>query len=1051
MGWRQTIPALVMAGWLAATGVAQAQAQTQTQQPEPAGVADILALLDREAPDPARVAALTERAARPLPDDADAQTRLRALLDRADAAGELGRLDQRLADLTQARDESDAADTSTRIQLFNDLAQALARSGRHRDALTARAQAIRLQENAQDPKEMARLFGAYAFMSMTATHTGDLAKSRFWLDKLDALLEDSNRWKIASSPARPRWVQAVRRAHAQYEFETGQLAAAEANAREAAALLDGILLGRGAEDDARQGGNMRQARAQTLMLQAQAIAGQGRLAEAEATLLPALIDQIHRRGRDATETAGALRVYADLLLDMGRPADADRIAKTAADSLRRSGQVPSSPVLASALVQQAQSLVDLHRDTEALSLFDTIAQGLDGQTNPITNKILRNDDYALALIRTGQAARAADLLRDSVTARAATLGDDHMETAQTRGLLGVAQAAVGDSAGAIAAFKTALPVLIRGTGSLETQGAPARRIVRLRIIVDSYLGVLADPAAPTRQQGLDAAQESFRIADAALAGTVQRAIAANTLRAAARTPEAADLVRQAQDGRQRLSAINALIAEQMAAPSDQRDGSLASLRADAKELDRTITALDKKIEHAAPDLAQLMRPTPADAGQIAQLLAPDEALVLTYVGENTLFSWAVRQGQPPVFAATPLPQTRLNGWVRSLRAGMDPVGSTTSLTLDVDAAYQLYAATLAPVEAGWKGAARLFVVPDRALGQIPFATLLTEAVPNPVRDPPGSPMFSGYARLPWLIRQVAVAQLPAAAALPSLRGASFHPAARAFIGFGDPIFSQDPAKPRPPAISSRGATLAMSRRAVPSPDDLGAPELDTRGLESRGQKSRGQMLRGLSSLPRLPDTADEIRAIANVLGADPDRDVRLGSNANTASVMNTDLSDRRVVMFATHGLRAGDLRGLTQPALALTAPDIAGGGNGLLTMDDVLKLRLNADWVVLSACNTAAPDGESSEAVSGLGRAFFYAGARAVLVTAWAVETNSAALLTTATFRRIAATSALPRAEALRQASLTVMDAQSPGGEATSFSYAHPLFWAPYVLVGDGR
>ena len=90
---------------------------------------------------------------------------------------------------------------------------------------------------------------------------------------------------------------------------------------------------------------------------------------------------------------------------------------------------------------------------------------------------------------------------------------------------------------------------------------------------------------------------------------------------------------------------------------------------------------------------------------------------------------------------------------------------------------------------------------------------------------------------------------------------------------------------------------------------------------------------------------------------------------------STDLSRFRIVAFATHGLVPGDLNGLTQPALALSAPNVADvDGDGLLTMEEILALKLDADWVVLSACNTGAGAGAGAEAVSGLGRAFFYAG-----------------------------------------------------------------------------
>jgi CHAT domain-containing protein len=208
----------------------------------------------------------------------------------------------------------------------------------------------------------------------------------------------------------------------------------------------------------------------------------------------------------------------------------------------------------------------------------------------------------------------------------------------------------------------------------------------------------------------------------------------------------------------------------------------------------------------------------------------------------------------------------------------------------------------------------------------------------------------------------------------------------------------------------------------------------------------------LALLPRLPDTADELISIARSMGADPARAIYLGKDANEDKVKETDLSHFKVVAFATHGLVPGDLNGLTQPALALSAPKVADvEGDGLLTMAEVLPLKLDADWVVLSACNTAAGSVTGAEAVSGLGRAFFYAGSRALLVTNWPVHSRSARELVTAVFHEQAADASLTRAEALRRAMVSLMD--GPGytdAGKVLFTYAHPLFWAPYSLVGDG-
>jgi len=122
-----------------------------------------------------------------------------------------------------------------------------------------------------------------------------------------------------------------------------------------------------------------------------------------------------------------------------------------------------------------------------------------------------------------------------------------------------------------------------------------------------------------------------------------------------------------------------------------------------------------------------------------------------------------------------------------------------------------------------------------------------------------------------------------------------------------------------------------------------------------------------------------------------------------------------------------------------------------LTMGEIMELKLNADWVVLSACNTGAAQGAGAEAVSGLGRAFFYAGTRAILVSMWPVETTSAKELTTAIFRHQRENPELPRSRTHQQSMLELIEAMDIRDEngAIVASYAHPFFWAPFIIVGD--
>ena len=160
-----------------------------------------------------------------------------------------------------------------------------------------------------------------------------------------------------------------------------------------------------------------------------------------------------------------------------------------------------------------------------------------------------------------------------------------------------------------------------------------------------------------------------------------------------------------------------------------------------------------------------------------------------------------------------------------------------------------------------------------------------------------------------------------------------------------------------------------------------------------------------------------------------------------------DLSNTRVLSFATHGLIAGDLPKLGEPALVLTPPARpTPNDDGLLRASEVSRLKLNADFVILSACNTAASDGTpGAEGLSGLAKAFFYAGARSMLVSHWPVDSEATVKLTTGLIRATASDPTVGRAEALRRAMLAMIDETSGGAE-----HAHPFFWAPFILAGEG-
>jgi CHAT domain-containing protein len=156
------------------------------------------------------------------------------------------------------------------------------------------------------------------------------------------------------------------------------------------------------------------------------------------------------------------------------------------------------------------------------------------------------------------------------------------------------------------------------------------------------------------------------------------------------------------------------------------------------------------------------------------------------------------------------------------------------------------------------------------------------------------------------------------------------------------------------------------------------------------------------------------------------------------------LAHYRVIHFATHGAMAGELNRFSEPGLILTPPEQATTeDNGYLTASEIASLKLDADWVILSACNTAAGNAASAEALSGLASAFFYAQARALLVSHWAVDSKATVKLITVAMREFAHDKTVGRAQALRRAMLALID-KGEGHEA------HPAYWAPFVVVGEG-
>ena len=1019
--------------------------QGQGFTPPPRTIADITAILDQQKPDPAKAAAARAAADAGPPAGLAGVELAQFYYYRGNAAGDVGRIQQRLDDLTKAADILRPMRHILLSEVLQQLSASQMRAGQVKSALATAQETITFVEAAQ--RNQGKIFAAYAHMVTVNAKLGDIPNANAWLDRMERVLVESRAWGRGAPFAQngDGWTALTLRSRAAVAESTGKFADAERLYREAANQWAEANRKDASRPDRMPAGTFETAMYYEIASSGRMLLRQSRVIEAEIEARKALLGMLRLRGRYAGETADALAQLTAVLLEQGRDLEADKLARATIDIYEKTGQGADSLRLAQARNQLARIESTLGHYDSALAVYDRIDREL-AQYNPDFRLRLlgTNLSYASTLQRSGRVDQAVAIYRTALERDLTSFGEKHRNTAEARGFLAAALTQKGDLPAALREFQAAVPILLAPSRDVEDEeDGSTGKDRRLQIILEGYLRALADVRTA------DSADEAFRVADAIRGRSVQRALAASSARAAASDPALADLVRREQDAQKQIAALQEVLTNALASPPDQQDpAALRNLRTQIDNLRGARAAIRTDIEKRFPDYVNLIDPRPATVEQARRSLRPGEALIATYVGQDRSFVWAVPQSGPVAFAAAPLPRNELRKQVAELRRALDPNASTLGEVpaFDVAAAYRLYASLLQPVESGWASAKNLLVVPHDALGQLPFAVLVTKPTQlAPDRD--GQALFANYKSVPFLARQAAITQLPSVASLASLRALPAPTATRqAFVGFADPWFSpQQAAEATRPAqvaqLQTRGAATLLAtrgvklvRRSAPATESVDSAEL-------------GQ-------LPRLPDTADEVRAVALALHADPTKDVFTGREANERRVRSMDLSDRKVVMFATHGLVPGDLNGLTQPALALSSPAVADiDGDGLLTLDEILALKLNADWVVLSACNTATGDGAGAEAVSGLGRAFFYAGTRALLVSNWPVETTSARSLTTDLFRRQAENARLSRAEALRQAEVALIDGPGyvdPDSRATVFSYAHPIFWAPFAVVGDG-
>ena len=1012
----------------------------------PRTISDITAILDGEKPNEKLIAELKADADSTPTGKESREDLAQFYFDRANARSQLGRLAESLADANKAVEVGRGAATPNmmgRLLQLQSLQYSLA--GDPKRALEIMQQLLRQSVNV--PGAKGYQFNATRTVVSILVQMGDVAQAEAYLRRSLSAIQEARTsglpgWRASYAKFAQTWEGEIEMTRGIIFEARGQFAEAEAAYRSA--------------ELRKSAGNKavlesENPPAETLLLQvvdsmvlnqARMKAKQGRLAEAEVDARRALLSRLKDTGKYNPVTPRYVMGLAGILVDEGRYEEAEQLGRVALEINKTVG-VPDDSQSTVQLLSQLAGILNLQRkNAEANDMFARIDKAVANWDPQRRQVIELNPARILALYNSGQLDAGIAAAEQLVKKQIGRVGENHFDAASARGTLAIGLMRARRDADAIREFKAAIPVMMANANENaddENTTVVAARSQRLQAIVESYLLLLARAEGT----GSGVGEETFSLADAIRGHSVQQALAASSARAAAKDPALAELVRKEQDLTKQVNAQLGTLNNVLAIPSAERD------EKGTQQIQASITALrserDKarqEIKQKFPVYADLVSPKPPSVAEIRATLADDEAMLSFYFGQNGSFVWAVPKSGPVAFAAVQAKIGDIETKIRKLREALEPQAAMISdiPPFDLKLGYELYELLLKPVESGWKPAKNLIVVTNGALGLLPLSLLPTAPAEVAADE---DPLFVGYRNVPWLARTHAVSTVPSAAALRTLRQLPpGKPGRGDLVAFGDPYFNKDQ---EAEAEASDGKVQVA---------DVGGNV--TRGMPLKRRSS--PKLEGVDSaelglLPRLPDTADELRSIALALQADPSKVLFLGKNATESAVKTMNLSGFRILAFATHGLVPGELNGLTQPALALSSPEVTGeSGDGLLTMEEILGLKLDADWVILSACNTGAGAGAGAEAASGLGRAFFYAGTRALLVTNWSVHSQSARQLVTDLFKRQADDPKLSRAEALRQAMMALVD--GPGylnGEGkTEFAYAHPLFWAPYTIIGDG-
>lgn len=522
-------------------------------------------------------------------------------------------------------------------------------------------------------------------------------------------------------------------------------------------------------------------------------------------------------------------------------------------------------------------------------------------------------------------------------------------------------------------------------------------------LISPCLDVFAAAAKndPGKADGLH--DEMFEAAELAQGSVTSQQIAAAAARlsTSSSNPKVAAAIRTQQDAAQNLAALYQQRDKFTHAPaaSGAAPGvSLASLDKQIAAANTRLSQADLAVQAAAPNFGQLVQQV-VPASAVLKLLRPDEGFLGITAAPDHTWVFLLHDHKLDV-ARSDTGDAKMTSLVAAIKASIEPTQRGLP-PFDMKDAALVYQATLAPFKTDMAAVHELVVAPSGPLLALPFALL-----------PTGQASADDLANAPWLVRQTTLSYVPAAANFVSLRKiAGTSAATQPWFGFGN----------------FQPVTLAQAQATYSAATCQDSAQL-------------------FANLPHLPYATLELQAASATFGANTD-DELLGTNFTVPNVEKADLKDFRILHFATHALLPTDLPCQNEPAIVTSAPAGAKSADqALLNTGDVANLHLDANLVILSACNTGG-GAEGGEALSGLARSFFYAGARALMVTQWSVNDQVSAYLVADTLSRLHGGAAGGAAGSLQSAQLALIEG---AGKGMPSEVANPFFWAAFSVIGDG-